>query len=131
MFSLIITIISIALVGLLAVAAVFYGGDAFTEGNQKAEAAKRIGAGQQIVSAIHMYQADNASLPSTLSELSSNKRYLTAVPDGDWVVSKDAVVSAVSEQQCMDINHQLNISATSIPSCSDPQFAATTVCCAN
>lgn len=131
MFSLIITIIAIALVAILAIATVFYGGETFTQGNEKAEAAKRIAAGQQIVSAIHMYRADNAALPGSLSILSSNQRYLSAIPEGDWIVSTDAVVSAVSEQQCMSINEQLNLKVTSIPSCSDPEFATQTVCCAN
>ena len=38
MFSLIITIISIALVAALAVATIYYGGDAFNQGTTKAKA---------------------------------------------------------------------------------------------
>lgn len=60
MFSLIITIISIALVAALALATIYYGGTAFSRGNDGATAARLINEGQQINGAVTMYLADVA-----------------------------------------------------------------------
>lgn len=129
MFSLIITVVSIALVAILAFAALYYGGNAWTNSQQKADAARTINAGQQIAGAVQMYRNDTGSVPATLSELVSNNQYLTSLPEGTWTTGTDSVVAAVSEAQCMEINTQLGLNLTSIPSCSDGQFSSTSVCC--
>lgn len=129
MFSLIITVVSIALVAILAFAALYYGGNAWTNSQQKADAARTINAGQQIAGAVQMYRNDTGSVPATLSELVSNNQYLTSLPEGTWTTGTDSVVAAVSEAQCMEINTQLGLNLTSIPSCSDGKFISTSVCC--
>lgn len=130
MFSLIITVISIALVAILAYVAIYYGGTAWTNSQQKADAAKTINAGQQIAGAVQMYRNDHGSVPSDLTLLTSNNgEYLTALPEGSWVTGTDSVVAAVTQAQCMEINSQLGLNLSSIPSCSDPAFSATSVCC--
>lgn len=58
MFSLIITIISIALVAALALATLYYGGTAFNKGSATAEASRLINEGQQVNGAVTMYNAD-------------------------------------------------------------------------
>jgi hypothetical protein len=59
MFSLIITIISIALVAALALATLYYGGDAFNQGRAGAEASKLINEGQQLNAAVQLSKATN------------------------------------------------------------------------
>lgn len=54
MFSLIISIIAIALVAALALASIYYGGEAFQEGTVDASAATLIDQGQQIEGAVRM-----------------------------------------------------------------------------
>lgn len=131
MFSLIITVVSIALVAVLAFLAIYYGGDAWTNSNQKAMAAKTINGGQQIAGAVQMYRNDTGNVPADLSELTSNNgKYLSAIPEGVWATGTDSVVAAVTEAQCMEINNQLGLSLTSVPSCSDAKFSSTSVCCA-
>lgn len=61
MFSLIITIISIALVAALALATLYYGGQAFNKGSAEAEATKAINEAQQVAGAIQLFRADLAS----------------------------------------------------------------------
>lgn len=61
MFSLIITIISIALVAALALATLYYGGSAFNKGSAGATAARLINEGQQLNGAIQVLRADIAS----------------------------------------------------------------------
>ena len=85
MFSLIITVIAIALVAALALATIYYGGNAFNKGSASAKAAQLIMEGQQISGAWQMLQAE-----STLSGSGSNvlematlvsEKYLTQVPE--------------------------------------------------
>lgn len=61
MFSLIITIISIALVAALALATIYYGGSSFNKGSAEAVASQYINEGQQINGAVAMARADFAS----------------------------------------------------------------------
>jgi hypothetical protein len=80
MFSLIITIISIALVAALALASIYYGGNAFTSGSAKSAAASVVNQAQQISAAWVMYANDNGgSDPADLATLVSGK-YLQVVP---------------------------------------------------
>lgn len=87
MFSLIITIISIALVAALALATIYYGGSSFNKGSNDAAAAQRINEGQQINGAIAMAKADVASgtlttAPADVAALAPD--YLAQVPAG-WL----------------------------------------------
>jgi len=81
MFSLIITIISVALVAILAIAALYYGGSSFNDGTVKAQAAQLIVEGQQIEGAVTIFYSDNERYPTDLNELVSSG-YLTSIPDG-------------------------------------------------
>lgn len=71
MFSLIITIISIALVAALAIATIYYGGSAFTQGTAKANAAAIVSAAQQIAGANSLYQNDNSGTRATYSVITT------------------------------------------------------------
>jgi len=91
MFSLIITIISIALVAALALATLYYGGDAFTSGRAKAEAAKLTNQGQQLIGAAELYYANHGHWPATLPVLVSSG-YLSSIP----VAQRAAVSEALA-----------------------------------
>ena len=79
MFSLIITIISIALVAALALATLYYGGGAFNKGAAQANAAKVLLQGQQLLGAAELYKAENGDWPSTMGVLVTEK-YLKSIP---------------------------------------------------
>jgi hypothetical protein len=79
MFSLIITIISIALVAALALATLYYGGKAFNKGSATAEATKILTQGQQLQGAAELYKADTGAYPLTMQAMLDGK-YLTSVP---------------------------------------------------
>jgi hypothetical protein len=82
MFSLIITIISIALVAALALATLYYGGSAFNKGADGATAAKLINEGQQINGAATIYKADLAAGAAVVTDLNGLRTagYLSQVP---------------------------------------------------
>lgn len=82
MFSLIIAIISIALVAVLALATVYYGGSAFNQGATKAAASRLINEGQQISSGVKMLETNRVQgatdAITTVAGLAPS--YLSTVP---------------------------------------------------
>lgn len=84
MFALIISIIAIALVVALAGATLYYGGDAFTQGNARSTAAALVNQGQQISGAWTVYEADHGGAsPAALDDLApvgGELKYLAAIP---------------------------------------------------
>jgi type II secretory pathway pseudopilin PulG len=80
MFSLIVTIISIALVAALAVASIYYGGAAFTQGSAKANASALVAEAQQIAGANDLYANDNAGAFSADVPTLVSGSYLSAAP---------------------------------------------------
>lgn len=124
MFSLIISIISIALVAALAAATVYFGGAAFNKGSAGADASAFINAGQQIAGAFTLAAADgytattvgslqDASLGAT-SAGNDGQVYLSQVPSykGSNLTtlatsgSKSFVSAVVSDQVCKEINER-------------------------
>lgn len=119
MFSLIISIISIALVAALAAATVYFGGAAFNKGSAGADASTFVNAGQQIAGAFTLASADGYTV-DTVADLNAGdlvktkgEIYLAQIPsykgtslDGimtNATTSGKFVVSAVSDLVCAEI----------------------------
>ncbi len=80
MFQLIVAVISIALVAALALASIFYGGEAFTRSQLKAQVTTMINQAQQLSGAQTLYKTDKGGLvAATPAELQS-EGYLASVP---------------------------------------------------
>lgn len=80
MFSLIITIISIALVAALALATIYYGGSAFNRGSASANATKLMTQSQQILGADRLYRVDHeGTMPPSMQALVDGG-YLKSIP---------------------------------------------------
>lgn len=79
MFSLIITILAIALVAILAYVALYYGSSAATEASARARAVTIVNQGEQIVGATQIFYVENNRAPSTLQEL-VDLGYLSKLP---------------------------------------------------
>lgn len=82
MFSLIITIISIALVAALALGTLYYGGNAFTQGTAKAEAARSLNEGQQLMAAADLFFVNRGRYPVNIQELVASD-YLKQIPQAN------------------------------------------------
>lgn len=80
MFQLIVAVISIALIAALAIASIFYGGEAFTKSSEKAQVTTLINQAQQISGAISLFQTDNAHRPAAVADLAPD--YLATIPVG-------------------------------------------------
>lgn len=90
MFSLIITIVSIALVVALVAATMYHGGDTLTQGRTSAQASELVTSAQQIAGAYRMDQALNAKNPISMAELVADG-VLKSVPsqfaENEWSAS--------------------------------------------
>ena len=117
MFSLIITIISIALVAALAIATIYYGGSAFTQGNAKSSASTLTAQAQQIMGAVTLYRNDgNNTTGLAVADLAPT--YLQSVPampaavvDTDvWSLgagANSASINVVSLDVCKQVNKSI------------------------
>ena len=90
MFSLIITVISVALVAALALATLYYGGDAYESGQAKAEAAKLRNQGQQLVAAAEFYYLQKGEWPETIQKMVDDG-FLTTVPVAQRTAIQEAL----------------------------------------
>ena len=110
MFSLIISIIAIALVAALAGASVYYGGSAFNKGSADAEAAAFKNEGSQIAGSVSLATADghtvsaltaltDGSLGESTSGALNGDVYLTQVP-ANLTLATNYVTRAVSAGVC-------------------------------
>jgi type II secretory pathway pseudopilin PulG len=95
MFSLIITLIAIALVAALALATLYYGGPAFNQGADRAQASKVTSQGIQILGAMELYKAETGAYPLALTDLVSNN-YLKSIPTAQ-VDSAEILSSALAD----------------------------------
>lgn len=132
MFSMIITIIAIALVAALAMATIFYGSSYYKDGQARAAATKTLAQGNQITGALELYKADKGGLPTGTSDdikqalLTNN--YLRTWPADAWQLRDDYVVrSDLDETACKMVNASLKIDV--IPTCDDPAYAGKSYCC--
>ncbi len=66
MFSLVITILAIALVAILAYAALYYGSSAANDAGARARAVTLVNQGEQIVGATQIFYVDNSLVTATL-----------------------------------------------------------------
>lgn len=127
MFSLIITIVAIALVVGLIVATMYHGGsETMSKGKQQAEISKSLNELSQIQGALTAYHADTGNYASSIQDLAP--KYLSSIPDG-WGVEVPSQVAFESSrillgseeqklESCKEINTRLGI-ATDPPSCAD------------
>lgn len=79
MFNLIITIISIGLIAALALASIYYGGDAFSQGSAKAAASTVVSQAQQISAANVLFKSATSGANAT-SVGDLNPDYLASIP---------------------------------------------------
>lgn len=135
MFSLIIIIISILLVGALALATVYYGHTSLLSGSESAVMSRVLNEGSQVEAAIRLFRVEQHRVPDSIGDL-VEKSYLAALPPGRHELEASKfhfgdgyVFSTVSEStMCEAINARLGI-VNAIPQCDDPAIASMKVCC--
>lgn len=132
MFSMIITIVSIALVAILAMVTIYYGAQYVKDGNTRTAVAKALQEGNQIVGAFELYRADHEKMPegdqSAIIQALLNENYLTTWPGTKWGLQTDYAVRAeLDNAQCLEVNRRMGIET--IPKCDDASIGHKTYCC--
>lgn len=126
MFSLIITILSIALVAALALATIYYGGPALKNHQANAAAARIANEGQQLQGSLTLHKSETGVAASSMDDLVA-RNYLASAPKG-WEMGEGFVFQAESSYQvCLAANKKLGLD--SVPDCSDANYASQPVCC--
>ncbi|MBU9200009.1 hypothetical protein KTD31_01150 [Burkholderia multivorans] len=137
MFSLIITIVSIALVVALVAATMYSGGDTLTQGRTAADAAAFVTAGQQIGGAQVMHMSLTSVPATTVTGGTAGTdlvldQYLASAPvvkqdaSGGWVLdTADRLVTNIvaTDAICTQINIQGGLDATKAAAATSADFA--------
>lgn len=130
MFSLIITLISTALVVALSVATVYYGGSVFTEYGKNAHATRLLNEASQLEIAMQLYRADHSGeAPDSLAALIQDNKYLKGLAP-TWVDNLSYVTTQgtdIPDEVCLEFNNKKGVPY--IPSCTDPSYLQTVICC--
>lgn len=116
MFSLVITIIAIALVAALALATLYYGGSAFNQGSARAEAAKIMTQAQQVLAAADLYHVDMGIWPASMADLTVGE-YLTDVPVASLMMLSPALAQTAPWGMPMASHPVFTVPQTSIEVC--------------
>lgn len=117
MFQLIVAVVGIALIVILAVIAIWLGGDAFSSSGERATFTTYLNQGSQIEASLKMYKANNGVLTFedldgddevSSEEVLENLRtltYLETIPPGDWQIDGTAIYRALEDtEQCKRLN---------------------------
>jgi type II secretory pathway pseudopilin PulG len=102
MFQLIVAVISIALVAALAIASIFYGGEAFTKSSEKANVTALINQAQQISGAYQLYKTDFGNGASDVDALVTGK-YLAAAPNPSKIATGVWEIDAATGRVTVDL----------------------------
>ncbi len=110
MFQMIVAVIAVAIVALLAIATIFYGGGVFTSSGERGKFDGYIQQGTQIQAGLKLYNVDTGTMPtgsssSQFTTLESNN-YLTSTPPGGWVIDNQVIYKPLTDNaQCKRFNH--------------------------
>lgn len=117
MFSIIITMLTVAFVALITGISVYYFGDMVYAPQQKANATAVINSAVQIGAAVNMYQTEHRGSPPETLDTLIETGYLHSLPDGTWEFGDERILALnLDEDICKTINERLTDEAT-IPQC--------------
>lgn len=129
MFQLIAAVIAIFLLGLLVLAAMYYGGDAHSDAKIRADYSGNMNTGAQIEGALRLYFNDNAMYPPSnledkaLLQFLVDQKYLKEVPIGDWTVNSKNLSRPIKSQtieECSAMNRVAGLDVTVSDLIGDP-----------
>ena len=136
MFQLIVAVLAVAIVALIAIAVLFFGGNVFTSGHDRALYAQLMNHGSQIEGAMKLYQTDYGTFPAGTSAQQINalldtnrsgQTYLSNVPVGEWRIDQGVIYrKLLDDQQCKRVNVVAKMpeaETVGCPSCGDPAYA--------
>lgn len=128
MFNLVVTIISIALVAALALAAIYYGGDIYRGYSDRAAATRVINESTQLRAALALYRSEKAAPAESVEQLVSSSYLREGIQESGWLtLNKFVEVNTITNSQCETVNKMLGVQG--ILNCADPAYMSRPVCC--
>lgn len=134
MFSLIITIVSIALVVALVAATMYHGGDTLTQGRTTADASAFVAGAQQIGGAAVMFLSLEGKAATDVTTDLVGKKYIASQPSvkgsslaiGTKDIALHNIVSSTvtDDAVCTQINKSANVADAKQSSAAEADFAA-------
>jgi len=122
MFQLIVAIIAIALVVVLVLAAMYFGGEVYADSKARADYARNVSSATQIEAAMQLYYHDNArhvdGVDMTLLGNLLGAGYLKELPEGDWRINEESLYKPIEIQQvaqCASMNKAAGFSISQLP----------------
>lgn len=136
MFSLIITVISIALVAALALATIYYGSSTMKDAKVAAAATRLSNEVLQVQGAVQLYKTQNAGVaPADINALTANGEYLKPGFTVNWTSAEGFILTnaggaaGVTDEVCLRFNEQRKINL--VPKCDNAEYANKVVCCSD
>nr|WP_298058745.1 hypothetical protein [uncultured Halomonas sp.] len=132
MFSMVVTLMSIALVAVLVVASIHYGGSAYYTAATDARATQLTNEAEQIISATSLFRTQHLAPPSDATLLVS-QGYLKSLPPTPWQYHDGFLSLEIHSdgdlQMCALINERV-LGDPAIPNCASLSAGtATQACC--
>jgi hypothetical protein len=129
MFQLIVAVVAILLLVVMGVAAMWYGGNVFTESKQRALYSEYVNSASQIDGAINLFYQEKAGYPAGEDEVFLqnlvSSGYLNGVPNGQWKVSRELLYKSIADVKVCEIINRMSgqdTSTTQCPPCGDAAF---------
>lgn len=117
MFGLIPMVMTIILAGVVTLSMVYMSGDIYSGSSESANSQGYINEADQVLNAIELYQFENGGdLPASLSDITTNKRYVRSI-DGSWSFVSKGIGLQIEGPSCEAINEAQGYTG-SIPDCS-------------
>ncbi len=132
MANMILSVIAIALVAIIVVVGVFYGGTMFSSYQAEAQATRLIGEAEHIAGTVSMYANEQHVLPTHLTDLVEKEYFSEAPAKGvhtPWKLSKGYAVNAIGSgtpihQSCLSARRRWGFDA--VKHCADAEAAGCT-----
>ena len=139
MANLIVSVIAIALVAAMVLAATYYGGSVFSSYGVRADAGRMLSEGEQIAGAVNYYYATTNQVPTSLTTLVETEYLSDAPRETNWRFSPQAVKTEVgtgvqalntclAARQARGIDAEANCADAAAAGCSPSASAAPTGC---
>jgi hypothetical protein len=129
MFQLIVAVIAIALMVVMVLASIWFGGNVFSESKQRALYSEYVNSAAQIDGAINLYYQETASYPAGEDEVFLNNLvstgYLNGVPNGQWKVSRELLYKSIADANVCEIINRMSgqdTSSVQCPPCGDAAY---------
>jgi type II secretory pathway pseudopilin PulG len=131
MFQLITAVVAIVLIAVMILAAVWIGGDVWSESTQRAMYSEHVNAAAQIDGALQLYFQEKGFFPAEENEALLNLlvsgKYLNNAPQGGWQVSAQQLYKPVTDlRQCEVLNKvagkDISTEERKCPSCDNEAY---------